>query len=1297
MRAWATTRRGRAVWWVFLLACGIMLGTPARVSAQQEGVSLAWDVNSEPAVVGYTVHVGISPASYGQTFDVPGRTNTSFRFTQAVPGTRYYFAVSAYTSDNQSSSLSNEVSYKINVGPTLTQPLNQTGAVGSATSLQLSATDDGDPLTYSASGLPGGLTINQSTGRISGTPTTAGTFSVNASVTDGPLSASRTFSWTINPRLSVTSLTSNVSSPQSTGTAITFTAAATGGLSPYEYKFLQTVGSTTTTLRNWGSSANYTWTPTQTGSYVVTVWARSAGVTVDAAEGSATRNFTINGGAATITGLSSSLASPQATNTAITFTAAAAGGTSPYQYKYLQTLSGNTSTLRDWAASALYTWTPTQTGAYTITVWVRSAGQTADVAEATRTLNFTITAPFTLSSLTSNLQMPQPTGTAITFTAASSGGVTPHSYKFLQFDGTNWTVVRNWATSPTFTWTPTQANMFYRIGVWARAANITADDSTYNMSVPYIITGTTTQPVTITSLTSNLASPQPSGTSITFTAIATGGTAPLQYKWSVFNGSSWTVTRDWSQVVNFTWTPTTANPNYQVRLWVRSASTTTDTADAQQAIPFVINPPPTSLTITSLSSSLPSPQVANTPITFTAVASGGSTPYRYKWWQFNGSTWVMAQNWSTGNTFTWNPGTPRSNYQIRVWARNSTTTTDTAEAERAVPFVITPPGSPVTITSLSSSLPSPQVTGTAVTFTAVVSGGTTPHQYKWFVNNGSAWSVTQNWSTSNSFVWTPTTANSNYQIRVWARNSTTTTDTADAERSMSYVINTPTSPVTITSLSSSLPSPQVAGRAITFTAVASGGTTPYQYKWFVNNGSAWSVVRNWSASNSFVWTPTTENSNYQVRVWVRNSTTTADVADAERSVPYAITPQPAPLTITSLTSNLPSPQAVGTPITFTAAASGGTSPYQYKWWLYAGGAWTVVRNWNASNTFTWTPSQTSSDYRIGVWVRNANTTADVSDVNLSVPYGVTEQPTSPALPTITSLTSSLPSPQAVGRAITFTAAVNGGTAPYQYKWWLYNGATWSVIQNWGSSNSYVWTPTQAKADYRIGVWVRNAGITADVSDVNLSVPYVITPGGSSSSRLTITGLTSNVSSPRAPGTTITFTATATGGTAPYQYKWWLSNGATWSVIQNWTSNNQYAWTPTQPNGNYRIGVWVRSATTTADENDDNLSVPFAIVGSPGGAFQISALTSNLPSPQQAGTAVTFNAAVTGGSGSFHYKWWVFDGTTWMIVRDWSTAASFSWTPTQANANYRIGVWVRESSMNTDYSGVNLSTPFVVVP
>jgi hypothetical protein len=101
---------------------------------------------------------------------------------------------------------------------TVTNPGNKTGTVGTAASLQIQANDTaGGTLSYSATGLPAGLSINSSTGLITGTPTTAGTSTVTVKATDttGP-SGSTSFTWTIN---SATGNTVTVTNPgNKTGT-----------------------------------------------------------------------------------------------------------------------------------------------------------------------------------------------------------------------------------------------------------------------------------------------------------------------------------------------------------------------------------------------------------------------------------------------------------------------------------------------------------------------------------------------------------------------------------------------------------------------------------------------------------------------------------------------------------------------------------------------------------------------------------------------------------------------------------------------------------------------------------------------------------------------------------------------------------------------------------------------------------------------------------------------------------------------------------------------------------------------
>ncbi|MGH8882713.1 MAG: discoidin domain-containing protein, partial [Stackebrandtia sp.] len=86
-----------------------------------------------------------------------------------------------------------------NQPPVVTNPGNQSSAVGTSINLAIGASDpNGDTQSYSATGLPAGLSINAGTGIITGTVSTAGTSTVTVTVSDGKGGATPTsFTWTV--------------------------------------------------------------------------------------------------------------------------------------------------------------------------------------------------------------------------------------------------------------------------------------------------------------------------------------------------------------------------------------------------------------------------------------------------------------------------------------------------------------------------------------------------------------------------------------------------------------------------------------------------------------------------------------------------------------------------------------------------------------------------------------------------------------------------------------------------------------------------------------------------------------------------------------------------------------------------------------------------------------------------------------------------------------------------------------------------------------------------------------------
>jgi subtilase family serine protease len=149
---------------------------------------------ANPALYGSAGH--IYPSAFN---DVTSGSDNIFGqpFYSAGPG---YDMASGLGSPQGGQLAANLCTPQVTVG----NPGTQTSVVGGGVSLPLSASDSaGGPVTYSAGGLPPGLTINSSNGMISGAPRTTGSYTVSASATDSRnRSGSSTFTWLVVPAIS---------------------------------------------------------------------------------------------------------------------------------------------------------------------------------------------------------------------------------------------------------------------------------------------------------------------------------------------------------------------------------------------------------------------------------------------------------------------------------------------------------------------------------------------------------------------------------------------------------------------------------------------------------------------------------------------------------------------------------------------------------------------------------------------------------------------------------------------------------------------------------------------------------------------------------------------------------------------------------------------------------------------------------------------------------------------------------------------------------------------------------------
>jgi serine protease len=302
---------------------------------------------------------------------------------------------------------------------TVTSPGNQTGTVGTAVSLQIHATDSasGQTLTYSATGLPAGLSINSSTGLISGTPTTAGTSSVTVTAKDTTnASGTASFTWTVNPAGGNTvTVTSPGNQTGTVGTAVSLQVHATDSASGQTLTYSATGLPAGLSINS--SSGLISGTPTTAGTSSVTVTATDT----TNASGSASFTWTISSsGGCTASQL---LRNPgfESGNTIWTSTPAVIGQNGPFEPAHTGTwdawLDGYGTTHTDSISQAVTI--PAGCTNTTVSFWLH-----IDTSETTTTTAFdklTITANGTTIATFSNLN--------------HASGYTQHSYSLGSFAG----------------------------------------------------------------------------------------------------------------------------------------------------------------------------------------------------------------------------------------------------------------------------------------------------------------------------------------------------------------------------------------------------------------------------------------------------------------------------------------------------------------------------------------------------------------------------------------------------------------------------------------------------------------------------------------------------------------------------------------------------------------------------------------------------------------------------------------------------------------------------------------------
>lgn len=278
----------------------------------------------------------------------------------------------------------------------------------------------------------------------------------------------------------------------------------------------------------------------------------------------------------------------------------------------------------------------------------------------------------------------------------------------------------------------------------------------------------------------------------------------------------------------------------------------------------------------------------------------------------------------------------------------------------------------------------------------------------------------------------------------------------------------------------------------------------------------------------------------------------------------------------SFTTDVASPQYDGTDITLNAKASGGSGSYSYKFSVGT----SVLSDYSNNSSVVWTPTAAGT-YTLKCEVKD--TQGNTNEKTISYVVQDSSQAVKPVLKGISPKSGSTVRTNSSVTVDVNAAGGKTGTNLLFYKVAIKDPSGNAVNTVYYTRNSSISFKPSKEGKYTLTVSVQNSSINNDTETKTYELI-----SSTSGDNVSVSSFNTSLASPQKINTSITLTASAAGGTAPYQYQF-TANG---SVINSYSTANSCTWKPTTA-GTYTLAVTVKDssgATATSTKsftiNDD---------------------------------------------------------------------------------------------------------------
>ena len=334
----------------------------------------------------------------------------------------------------------------------------------------------------------------------------------------------------------------------------------------------------------------------------------------------------------------------------VTWTAKAAGGTGSLKYCFYICKDGEVVKKTSYAAGNTVQYAPTADGAYSAKVFVKDAAGTV-VNKIGGAVTVGSSGPLKLSSLAADKSTAK-VGDKITWTATASGGKAPLKYCFYIYRDGKVIKKGSYTTAKTVSYTVDE------MGVYSAKAFVKdAAGTAMNLTGGEV---DASGPLTVSSVKADSPTADV-GDTITWTASASGGKAPLRYCFYVYKDGK--VVKKGAYGFTASCSCTVAeNGAYKVKVFVKDNAGTVKTlvgGEVDATAPLALN------TVTASNSSV----TVGTAIKWTAQGTGGRTPLRYCFYVYKDGKVVQKGSYGFANTFTYTP-TAAGKYSVKCFLKD---------------------------------------------------------------------------------------------------------------------------------------------------------------------------------------------------------------------------------------------------------------------------------------------------------------------------------------------------------------------------------------------------------------------------------------------------------------------------------------------------------------------------------------------------------------------------------------------------------------------------------------------------